>query len=496
MRKILIYGLLALLVSSCADDFLDTVPTNAYADPLVLGNTEGLEGAVNGMHRAMYSQYNGRMSNGGQGSVNIVMDVMGEDVVFPTTGNGWFVTTIRWQDHRTKTNVDNRFIYEFYYMLISNANKILDNVDNAEGLPSLKPMIKAQALAYRAFAHFYLVQLYAKRYDGAAAATDLGIPLLTTYTLEPQPRSTVGVVYKQIEDDLTLAASLIKGQTRPNKSHFSYAAVLGLSARVALTKGDYKSAYERASEARLAFTSEGGRLMTQAEYKGGFNSMSNPEWMWASQIIDSQTLYFFAFHAFMSWNFNSTNIRQAPKCINSLLYDQIRAKTSDVRNSLWEPNPTASNFPLPNTSYSRFPYMNRKFAVKDPASSVADVAWMRMAEMYLIEAEAKARAGIADAADVLYSLVVTRDPSYVKSTNTGQALIDEILIQRRIELWGEGFRFLDLKRLNQPLNREGSNHNSTISLLMKEDAGTVRWQFYFPQAEEDSNPFIKANQNP
>lgn len=46
-----------------------------------------------------------------------------------------------------------------------------------------------------------------------------------------------------------------------------------------------------------------------------------------------------------------------------------------------------------------------------------------------------------------------RDASYTLSTNTGQALIDEIMVQRRVELWGEGFRFLDLKRLNLPLDR-------------------------------------------
>lgn len=82
--------------------------------------------------------------------------------------------------------------------------------------------------------------------------------------------------------------------------------------------------------------------------------------------------------------------------------------------------------------------MNRKFlSGGGSGSSIGDVPLMRVAEMYLIEAEAKARAGGQDAAAaaVLFTLAKQRDPNYVLSTNTGQALIDEIMIQRRVELW-------------------------------------------------------------
>ena len=61
--------------------------------------------------------------------------------------------------------------------------------------------------------------------------------------------------------------------------------------------------------------------------------------------------------------------------------------------------------------------------------------------MYLIEAEARARQSNSTAAqDALFTLVKNRDAGYVKSTKTGQALLDEISFNRRIELWGEGFQ--------------------------------------------------------
>ena len=115
--------------------------------------------------------------------------------------------------------------------------------------------------------------------------------------------------------------------------------------------------------------------------------------------------------------------------------------------------------------------------------------------MYLIEAEAEARLGHdVAAAAALLPLAFERDPAYVLSTNTGQDLIDEIMIQRRIELWGEGFRFFDLKRLDQPLDRNGSNHTaSIINNVWDIPAGDTRWTSLIPQAEMDANELMEQN---
>jgi hypothetical protein len=119
---------------------------------------------------------------------------------------------------------------------------------------------------------------------------------------------------------------------------------------------------------------------------------------------------------------------------------------------------------------------------------------MRVAEMYLIEAEAKARLGNPDAVNILYDFEITRNPAYTLSTNSGQALVDEILIQRRIELWGEGFRFYDLKRTNSPLDRTDTNHDSGIANgVMQVAPSDKRWQWLIPRAEIDANPLIEQN---
>ena len=116
------------------------------------------------------------------------------------------------------------------------------------------------------------------------------------------------------------------------------------------------------------------------------------------------------------------------------------------------------------------------------------------------QAEALARSGKeTEAKDVLYLLAKDRDPLYVKSTKSGQALLDEILIQRRIELWGEGRNWTDLKRLDLPLVRivgptAGLGaHVEAYCTVFNVPAGGSLWTWMIPQDEIDSNPLIVQN---
>ena len=475
-----------LVFASCDKDYLELRPTNAVSDQDIFTTTKNAWGAINGMHRSMYFQW-GNMDQAGQGGIMIHMDMLGEDVVMTSAGNGWFNSTYQWTLHRNVTASSVKWMYYMYYRLIVNANNIIENIDNAEGPEAEKNAIKGQAYAYRAWAHFNAVQLYAERYDATSKPnSQLGVPLLTTATVEAQPRATVEEVYAQVNADLDQAIQLLPA-SRNNKSHFNVNVAKGIKARVALTMQDWATAAQYAAEARAGFS-----LMPNASYTTGFNSATNPEWMWGSIQLDDQQTYFHSFFAFMSANYNSTNIRSNPKAINSVLYDKISA--TDVRKQLWDP--TGASIPVPPNGEKK-PYANKKFLAKSSSLSVGDVPLMRAAEMYLIEAEAKARGGqYSEAADVLYTFAKNRDAAYEKSTLTGQDLIDEIMVQRRVELWGEGFRFLDLKRTNSPLDRTGANHNATLvgSNGLNVAAGSKEWQFLIPQDEINANPEVKQNE--
>ena len=120
---------------------------------------------------------------------------------------------------------------------------------------------------------------------------------------------------------------------------------------------------------------------------------------------------------------------------------------------------------------------------------------MRTAEMYLIEAEAKARLGATDAGSVLFAVQSNRDPNAVASGNTGANLIDEILLEKRKDLFGEiGIGFLDIKRTGKNLVRSNGHVTSSAFTI---PGNSPRFTLKIPQKEFDSNPKVTAaDQNP
>lgn len=479
---------LGLFSTSCEKEYLDTSPTASVDADAAYSTTKNATAAINGIYRIMIQRYLSSQGHFGHPAMMIILDVLGEDVIIPNVANTWHLQETRWQAHRSATATGDQLPYELYYRLIGNANIAIANIDNAAGAQADRNQIKGEALGIRAFAYFNLVQLFGKRYDATAKPnSQLAVPLVLTPTTEGAPRASVEEVYTQINKDLADAATLLT-TTRTYKSHFNLEVIKGFQARVALTQQNWADAAKFAADARKAYP-----LMTVAQYQDGFSDITNSEWMWGFDHIEDQSEYFGAFHSYISSNFNSTNIRVDPKVINNLIYDQI--PTTDVRSKMWVKTPTTANSVVP-TGGVRVPYMTQKFRLPGTpsTSTMGDVPYMRSAEMYLIEAEAQARQGnTAAAASVLFDLVSKRDPSYKLSTKTGAALIDEIIFNRRIELWGEGFRFTDLKRLNQALNRNGTNANSAVSVIYDVPAGDVQWEFLIPQRELNANKAITQN---
>ncbi|SHL93218.1 RagB/SusD family nutrient uptake outer membrane protein [Chitinophaga sp. CF418] len=486
MTKKSLYILIAipvLIFSSCKKDYLDTNPTDAYPSESVFTTVDNAWSAINGIHRSLYIQYD-YQDQGGQGSIMINTDMLGDDLVMTAAGNTWFNANYQWLTHRNVSATFLKFTYLFYYKIIANANMIIDNIDKATGDDGDRKVIKGQAQAYRAWAYWNLVQMYGKRYDATADNSQNGVPLVLTSTTAGLPRATVAQVYAQIVKDIDDAIVNLEGFTSKPKSHISINVAKGIKARIALTMQNWADAAKYAAEARAGVV-----LMSNADYLTGFNDFSNKEWIWGSHQISEQTTYFYSFFAFMSANYNSTNIRTNPKAINSVLYGKIT--DTDVRKQIWSVD--GKNVPVPPNG-AKYPYISKKFLVAT-AASIGDVPLMRAAEMYLIEAEANAHLHQdAAAADALYTLAVNRDPQYTKSTATGDALLQEILTQRRVELWGEGFRFYDLKRLHLPLNRTGANHTTALTAgVMEVPIDDIRWEFLFPQDEINANKAIQQN---
>lgn len=500
MKKLIIKTFFSIAVVSalagCKKDFLEVGPTGDVDDGAVFTTTTNAANVINGIYRYLYSRYDAQ-NQPGQGGVMLMLEFMGEDLhqanaTWYSPGNG----TGGWVNHRNDSYGYVAYPFRLYYRCLGNANALIENIDNATGADGDKKRLKAEGLTMRAWSYFNLIQIYAKRYDASAANTQLGVSMPLSASETKLARSTVADVYMQIVKDLDDAialyatASAVPGANK--KSHLSLASALAIRARVALTMQDYVKAAEFAKRVVDLGTFS---LMTNTQYQAGFNDISNPEWIWGAFVQDDQGDTFGSFFGQISYDGNTTYVRGTPKRINSALYNLITA--TDVRKKMWEPSPNATNFPLPLATYARTPYMSRKFKIRT-LPTIGDVPYIRLAEMYLIMAEAYAKMSPAketEAKQALYTLAVNRDPSYTLSTNTGVALIDEILVQRRVELWGEGFRFFDLKRQNLPLDRTAVPNYVAASGggTLQIPAGSPLWQFVIPLSEIQANPNSKQD---
>src|SRR5690606_20589787 len=126
-RKIAVVGAL-FIGTGCAEDYLDTLPTDAVPEELVFTTTQNAMAALNGIHRMLHIRFDSQ-GQAAESGVMIMRDVLAEDVVFTTSGNGWYVSTARWLNHVNPNSGDVRFVWRYYYKVIGNANMIIANID-------------------------------------------------------------------------------------------------------------------------------------------------------------------------------------------------------------------------------------------------------------------------------------------------------------------------------------------------------------------------------
>jgi len=478
--------------SSCASDFLDTNPTADVSTSLINQSLDNLYMALNGIHRQQVSQESGSQGYGGEPGFMVARDCSADDVTWLT--NTWYLSAnLNWQANASATNSHNARIWRVYYQWVMNANKILEGLETVEvgaGKEKLYNQVKGEALTFRAYGHFQVAQLWAGRYVMGQSNSGLGIPYRMTSELCELERSTIEQTYQNILADLNEAATLLAGIKPNDVNHFNETFVWGLKSRVALAMQDFGNAAAYAEKAIQLAEADGKALMVGDELMNGFSDITTKtkEAIYAAMTQNDQTVYFYSFYANMSWNFSSTAIRQGVKSINADTYDTM--SETDLRRQWWDPTGTMD---VPATSFTKNKYQNRKFTARATSDAVGDVAFMRLAELYLNAAEGYARSGNdAKAQEVFTKFQVTRDPAYAGNGNTGAALAEEIMNSRRVELWGEGFRYTDLKRLNLDLVR-GRNFDISFCGFLEKKAGEKGWIWEIPKIETDNNPACTKN---
>lgn len=449
-------GVLLLSLSACKKSYLDRKPSDVVPIEDAFKTTTGCKAALEGIHSLMYRETD--HDQFGQKSIDLINDLMGEDMPVSGQGAGWFMRYLTYSDPRSGAP----YIWTYYYQFVNNCNQILEHIDAAEGPDAEKDNIKGQTYFYLAYAYYNLSLYY--QYTYAFDKTLPGVPIYHEVTQEGNPRASMDEVYKEIVSDLQKAETLLDpangAPIRDNKSQINIDVVRGLYARVALVMQNWPLAADMAEKARANYP-----YMTAKQLMSGFNDWGSSSWMWGSYINQEQTGIYASFLSQMDVALGGYAAYGQQKLINKALlnytyHDSSNALGYDIRYDWW--------FMRSISPYEKF--SQRKFSAKTPGSFSSDVCYMRSEEMGLIQAEALAHMGganLAQAKDVLNELMVIRNPKYdadaVISARTYYAPVDssgsptgsltdqdklllEIWQERRTELWGEGFRFSDLKR--------------------------------------------------
>ena len=422
------------------------------------------------------------------------MDSQTEDLITPYTGYNWFRP---WSSYIFRCNSYPAYMmWALMYMRIAEANKIIDTFQATEDADKL---LLAQAHALRSWAYWNLVQTYATNYY--YGQNDPGVVILTGNQITGEfPLSTVAEVYDLIMNDINLAIGYLEDNAMApahidaavSKRYVDLAVAYGLRARYNLTMHNYG---EAAVDARLAIEKSSARplQLAPAAYPG-FNDAKLGNWMWAITIeptdrVVTTRIVNFTSHMCSLFDNGYTSVG-AVRCCGDSLHRYLERQGADVR-LYWFTDENGNNDHLTKAqqkvvrnSYenSGFNYINVKYdnyqcKIINPVPA-ADVPLMRIEEMYLIRAEGLAMSGdIAGARQILTDLVRTyRNPAYECACFDAQSLQNEIIWQRRAELWGEGLVLFDKLRLRLDLDRYGDrNCNSAEQFRIR---GTSKFMHY------------------
>ncbi|MBV8324738.1 RagB/SusD family nutrient uptake outer membrane protein [Chryseobacterium sp.] len=412
------------LFTSCESE-LETAPTNQANDVEVFKTAESAETVINGAW-AKFNDDGTTYANIGYSTVLRASDAMGSDVAILTNKYG-FAAAYNFTEMVNSTAGRPAFIWSMLYSTINNMNNVIARIDGTEGSQEKKNQVKGQARALRAFCYLNIASFYQFSYFKDKNA--LTAPIYTepsTITSVPKKRASLEEIYTLIKSDLSDADKLLKDYSRNNKDKINRAVVNGILARVYLNTGEWTKASASAKIAR-----EGYPLMTPEKYKDGFNDINNGEWIWGHGQTQEQSGASYAFHYLDVSSSGSYYYSFMADPYFKDLFD-----TNDIRYQLFSWDGLKGREGL--LRYAKF---------KFKTGLIADIVYMRAAEMYLIEAEAEARNGnVSQAVTVLNQLKTARKANVYSGSLAQDNVIKEVLTERRKELFGEGFSLSDIIR--------------------------------------------------
>ena len=463
----------------------------------------------------------------GYPAMMIIRDMMGNDMGFPTSSYASHFYRFGACQYMGGEYIYAAYIWEYYYKLVLTANSVI-NVVNPETATKEQLGYLGAAYAVRAMAYLDLGRMYEFLPNDKTSSINsdgndvlgLTVPIVTPTMTETEARNNPRVkkadLVTFIKGDIEKAKEYIPNVSdRLNRTIPNLACVYGLEARLNMWTEEYAAA---ATAAQNAITASGMTPLSEAvalDKASGMNTYS--QFMWCCNLVKEDDAVKSGIVNFTSWMSNQTTFGYTGSATGQYMicdrkfYERI--SSTDWRKKWWQA-PEGSDL-RNQKSKNHIEYLTPSEAEDMPEfaalkfrpgqGNVDDynvgcavaIPLMRVEEMYFIKAEAEAHdnpaAGIATLTEFMTQY---RDAAYTTNASSKEAAIDEIIFQKRVELWGEGQIFFDYKRLNMSVNR-GYSGTPFFSALRLNTEGRPAWMnLVISVSEYQDNQAVNHWNNP
>lgn len=476
--RILVAIITVSFMTGCGDDFLDLTPPDAISDQEAFETLEDFETGLNGIYftlrsnagYSMHAEYYGK-------NMMVAFDTSVDDLFAIEGFTNQYGTQYGWTTSAGTGDVAGLWLVA--YRVITRSSNLINFWPNLEeGSEAERNQILGEAKLLRAMAHFDLVRVFAKPYR-LANPTDPGIPIVTQENLQEKARDPIGEVYEFIIEEIKEALTLMT----QNREVFYVGtnAANALLARVYHEMGDWTNAITYANAVIAAVP-----LSTGNDYLNIWRQDDGNEVIFRTAIHPTE----FSNAANVGSNYVGGNPPQegvwrldyVPSIELLSMYhpDDIRLEAFFLQNTA---TPAGTMTVAIKYNPENPNYANR---------GMNTVKIFRASEAYLIRAEAYSYSDEALANADLEALRAARITGYTHTDLSGDALKEAIYDERRMEFFGEGQRWFDLRRRGVGFARTPQPGTAPGRDLVIE-ATNYRWLWPIPQAELNANTLITQN---
>lgn len=465
-----------MVFASCDDKDIDFVPHNAVSSQNVLRTEADFNNMVVGAYAHMIK--NGGADGYGQEFL-VDTECMTDNFIPMNSGRGTNLDGYRYTSVASNSHMD---YYESAYRPAELASRVINEIGILP-VGASRDNIEGEARFVRALCHFDLARIYCKiPTQSADANSSLGMPYLTEFDPTGRPsRPTVADTYAQILNDLLLAKDLIGTSNTLAAGRANKNAVYALLSRVYLYMGDYPKVIQYGN---LATNNGAAAVCPRGNFAALWDDVNSLGVLFKLRIdlVDGSTPGV-AFSQTTGQGIRSEFV--VPKDFMDLF------GANDIRRTAYT---TTSAYA--GISYNHIIKYNGRLTGNP---NIIDIKVLRVEEVYLNMAEAQYR---IDGTGLTYldKVRAQRYSAFVSPAETGVALYDAIMKERRLEMAFEMDRFFTLKRLNLSVSRlatQGDNSSGGGTLpeasSLNLPAGSFKWQLPIPQYQRDLNPNLQQN---